>query len=257
MARRVWQDQESGVWWLVVAGLAKGGHQDHEDFYERVAREQKSGDVTRWLPTLDDIRLLKQETAARIRTEWELDIQRQICKELTRIAAGGSAHFVVRHPVMSQQPLAGVSIEVSPVREAGYESDEVVVEIRPEPRGVSAALLWQLTLRVLISIEPPEQSWDRYADTYSTIGIPGAWVGRVEALRPLVTQNVLATSQPGDTSHLAHRNTWLGTPSTATPSEPCVAPSSSRGKIIALCRLVRPVKTGGTSCRIPSFPPAG
>ncbi len=257
MARRGWQGQEAGGGGLVVGGPAESGHPGHEEFYERVAREQKSGDVTRWLPTLDDIRLLKQETAARIRTEWELDIQRQICKELTRIAAGGSAHFVVRHPVMSQQPLAGVSIEVSPVREAGYESDEVVVEIRPEPRGVSAALLWQLTLRVLISIEPPEQSWDRYADTYSTIGIPGAWVGRVEALRPLVTQNVLATSQPGDTSHLAHRNTWLGTPSTATPSEPCVAPSSSRGKIIARCRLVRPVKTGGTSCRIPSFPPAG
>lgn len=37
----VWVDPETGVHWLVVAGLAKGGHEDHDDFYERI----KAGDV--------------------------------------------------------------------------------------------------------------------------------------------------------------------------------------------------------------------
>lgn len=30
----VWEDDGTGVCWLVVAGLAKGGHEDHDDFYK-------------------------------------------------------------------------------------------------------------------------------------------------------------------------------------------------------------------------------
>jgi hypothetical protein len=30
----VWEDKSTGVRWLVVAGLAKGDHQDHDDFYQ-------------------------------------------------------------------------------------------------------------------------------------------------------------------------------------------------------------------------------
>jgi hypothetical protein len=47
-----------------VAGLAKGEHQDHDDFYVRVKRENDKGDPDRWLPTNGDHRLLKQEVAA-------------------------------------------------------------------------------------------------------------------------------------------------------------------------------------------------
>src|ERR1700744_2669991 len=44
----VWHDLELDVCWILVAGLAKGGHEDHDDFYNSVARENDSGDPTRW-----------------------------------------------------------------------------------------------------------------------------------------------------------------------------------------------------------------
>jgi hypothetical protein len=71
----IWKDPATGVHWLVVAGLAKGEHHDRDDFYKRVEREEETGDPTRWLPTPDDERLLKRETAARLITEWELAVQ--------------------------------------------------------------------------------------------------------------------------------------------------------------------------------------
>ena len=55
----IWQDTETGVCWLVVAGLAKGGHQDHDDFYNRVKRANDSFGLKPWLPTEADHRLLK------------------------------------------------------------------------------------------------------------------------------------------------------------------------------------------------------
>ncbi len=39
----IWEDPDTGVHWLVIAGLAKGGHRDHDDFYERAKRENDSG----------------------------------------------------------------------------------------------------------------------------------------------------------------------------------------------------------------------
>lgn len=76
--------------WLVVAGLAKGDHADHDDFYQRVEREVQVGDLTRWRPTSDDIRLLKRETAARIRTEWEIDTQAAVLEALRHVDSGGA-----------------------------------------------------------------------------------------------------------------------------------------------------------------------
>ena len=68
----VWSDPEGDVCWILVAGLAKGGHEDHDDFYMRVARESDSGDPTRWLPTAEDTWLLKRERAAQLLTDWDL-----------------------------------------------------------------------------------------------------------------------------------------------------------------------------------------
>jgi hypothetical protein len=206
----VWEDPDSGVRWLLVAGLAMGGHQDRDDFYMRIQRENESGEPARWLPTETDLRLLKQETAARLRTEWELKIQRAVLDALRAVQTGGSRRIEVEHPVPDQGLFAQIDLTITPVREDGYEADEVVVEIHPGSRYAGSALLWQLTVRVLISIEPPEQRWDRFGDTYSNIGEPGAWTQRVEALAKLVEANELAVSEPGTTSHYTHREHLAG-----------------------------------------------
>lgn len=206
----VWEDEETGVCWLVVAGLAKGGHQDRDDFYQRVQRENDHGDPMLWLPSEQDIKMLKQETAARLRTTWELATQRSVLDVLSAVNEGGSRRFDVPHPVPGHGRLAQVEITVALVREAGYDADEVLVEVLPESTHAGSVLLWQLTIRVLISIEPPEQGWDRVGDTYANIGEPGAWTNRVESLAKTVESGDLAVSEPGSTSHLTHRQHLAG-----------------------------------------------
>lgn len=82
-----------GVHWLVAAGLAKGEHQDRGDFYQRVQRENGSGGSAAWLPTVDDVRLLKGETAARLVIVWELNIQRNLLNALREIHSGGTVRI--------------------------------------------------------------------------------------------------------------------------------------------------------------------
>ena len=206
----VWQDPDSDVCWLVVAGLAKGGHEDRDDFYNRVKRENDAGDLRLWLPTEQDIRLLKQETAARLRTEWELEVQGAVLDALSEAQAGGHQRIDVDHPVPQQGHMARIDLTVTAVRNDGYEADEVVIDIIPEDRYAGSNLLWQLTLRVLISIEPPEQAWDRLGDSYSNIGEPGTWTKRVDDLTALVQRAELAVSEPGTTCHYTHRDHLAG-----------------------------------------------
>jgi hypothetical protein len=87
---------------------------------------------------------------------------------------GGTHRIEISHPVPEQGPFAHIDLTVAAVREDGYDADEVELEIVPEGRYAGSALLWQLTIRVLISINPPEQGWDRYGNTYSNVGVPGA-----------------------------------------------------------------------------------
>lgn len=206
----VWEDPDTGVCWLVVAGLAKGGHQDRDDFYNRVERENASRGPTRWLPTEQDERLLKQETAARLRTMWELEAQRLVHDALRAIHAGGTQLIDIPHPVLDQGAFAHINLTVNIAREDGYDADEVELEIVPEDRYAGSALLWQLTIRLLISINPPEQSWDRFGNTYSNIAEPGAWAKRVDELGTLVDANELASSEVGTTSHYTHRQHLAG-----------------------------------------------
>lgn len=206
----VWKEPDTGVHWLVVAGLALGGHEDRDDFYERVKRDDAAGRVGDWLPTEADRRLLKRETAARLVTEWELAIQRQLRDGLREIHAGGSLPIRVAHPVLEDEPIATINLEVSPVREEGYSADEVEVEIVSAKKYLGSQLEWQLRLRVLISLSPPEQGWDRYQQSNTNIAEPGAWAARLVELDELVAANELAESQPGANSHYAHREHLAG-----------------------------------------------
>jgi len=206
----VWKDPDTGVHWLVVAGLAKGGHQDHDDFYERVERENDSGDLSRWLPTAADTRLLKRETAARLMTEWELGIQEQVLDALGGIQSGGSTHIVIKHPVQDKGSLARITLVVTAMREDEYEADEIEAKIIPVSPYAGSDLAWQLAIRTLISLSPPEQSWDRCQNSYTNIAEPGWWAKRVAELESLVARRELAQSEPGRHSHYAHRTHLAG-----------------------------------------------
>lgn len=199
----VWRDPKTGVHWLVVAGLAKGNHDDRDDFYEIVARASDTGGWGAWSPTPEDERLLKRETAAKSLTNWELQVQRKVWEALTVVEEGGSIRFDVDHPSAAQGRLAKIDLRIVPVREHDYEADEVVAEILPDDRG--SQLLWPLATRLLTSLHPPQHDWDRFGDTYSNIAEPGAWRERTGKLAALVSLGELAESEPGRHSHYAHR----------------------------------------------------
>jgi hypothetical protein len=206
----VWEDRATGVRWLLVAGLAKGDHQDHDDFYLRVKRENDTGDPRRWLPTPEDHQLLRQETAARLLTEWELATQQQIRDALREVHAGGSTRLNIPHPRHGQGRLARLTLVVTPVREPGYEADEIELDVAPISTYAGTGLLWKLTIRALVCLSPPEQGWDRYKDSYTNIAEPGAWTTRLAELEKLVAAHELAESEPGRHSHYTHREHLAG-----------------------------------------------
>ncbi len=206
----VWEDRVTGVHWLLVAGLAKGEHQDHDDFYMRVRRENDVGGLHRWLPTSEDQRLLRQETAARFLTAWELAVQRQMLDALREIQSGGSTRIDIPHPRSDEGRLARLTLIVTPVREPGYEADEIELEVVPLAAYAGSSLSWQLTVRALISLSPPEQGWDRCKNSYTNIAEPGAWTICVAELEKIVTAHELAESEPGRHSHYTHREHLAG-----------------------------------------------
>lgn len=213
----IWKDPESGVCWLVVAGLAKGNHQDRDDFYEVVKRENETGEPDRWLPSDTDILLLERETAARIRTQWELDIQHEVLESLKLIHTGGTHRFSMDHAVSGQGHYASVDLTVVPMRTEGptqddgaIDSDDIIVEFHPNSEYKGSDLFWLFTTRVLTSINPPWHGWDRFDNSYSNIGEIGAWTQRIHDLEQLVASGTLEVSDPGSHSHFTHKKHLAG-----------------------------------------------
>lgn len=201
----VWIDEEQQVAWLVTGGLAKGGHEDRDDFYVRLGRDERNGGLGKLVPTEQDKRFLKRETAGRMRTDWELRVQEQVLVALTAVQSGGVTRFSVDHPNTTLGRLADVQLEVTPVREKDYNSDDILVTFTTVSCYTGTNLAWDLTTRVLISLHPPEQDWDRYRDIFSNIAEPGTWSARVTKLRQLADGRCLAESEPGRQAHYTHR----------------------------------------------------
>ncbi|MFC4040955.1 DUF3039 domain-containing protein [Dactylosporangium siamense] len=202
----VWIDPETGVFWLIAAGLAKGGHKDHDDFYERVKRADQSGEIDRWLPTDDDRRQLKRETAARMLTDWELNLQRVVLEALRTVAEGGTTAFALPHPADPAKRFGECTLTVAQVHEPDFEYEETVVEIDLANEFCGSNLGWQATIRVLISISPPETSWDRFGDSYSTISELKSHFLRVDELQAITDRGQVAQSDPNDMAHYTHKN---------------------------------------------------
>jgi hypothetical protein len=199
----VWQDPDTGVRWLCAAGLAKGGHEDSDDFYVALKALFDSGDAARLLPSAEDTMLLKRETAAALLTSWELGIQSQALTALDRVADGGTARFEITHPAKGE-PVAAIALTVTTEVGDEYDIEVCIVDIDLNDKYRGSQLGWQLTTRVLISIWPPVQGWDRYQDTYSTMVEPGDLRQRANDLARTVADRNLVSPLPGSVSHYGH-----------------------------------------------------
>lgn len=200
----VWKDPTTGVHWLIKAGLAKGDHKDSDDFYQQIERAAKADTITQWFPNDDDFRLLRQETAARIITEWELHIQNEVEAALHKVSRGGQTRIDVCHPVKKSARLAQLILEVTEVRDEGYEADEILVIVSSGDGFQASQLEWQMITRTLISLHPPVQAWDRYQNQFATIAEPGTWTKRTDDLSALNSRGELAEPEPGTHSHYSH-----------------------------------------------------
>jgi hypothetical protein len=212
----VWTDPETGVRWLCAAGLAKGDHEDFEDFYVILGRRD---DLTSLLPTDADWTLLKRETAAAQMTRWELEVQGRMHDVLVEALADGRSHVTLPTPDQKRE-MARVEIQWALVNDEDDDYEDLVVVVDLDRRSAGSNLGWQLTLRVLISLSPPAQDWDRHQDTYSTLNETGHAERQAARLAAAVSAGELLTAEPGAMSHYTPsrhltENTVLGKASRA------------------------------------------
>jgi len=195
----VWLDSE-GVQWVVIAGLAKGGHRDHEDFYQRLERQCDTERGRKaLLPTDEDARLLKRETAARVLTDWELAVQALAVDLLAGALHHGCHRVVVPHPTKTI-PLAEVELEFI----TGDGIEEFVLSFINNTRQ-GTHLAYVMERRLLISIAPPEQEWDLAGGIYSAMEESGHCARQIERLRDASRERRLLDSDRGHVAHRVHR----------------------------------------------------
>lgn len=201
----IWTDQDSGVRWLVAAGLAKGNHADTDDFYVQLARIFEAERQAMFLPTAEDQRLLKLETANALIHAWELSLQQNVADLLAEIAsAGGRRRMTVEHPIHAQL-LATVDIEMAVESGDGYAAEVFVVEVDVERPFRGRNLTWTMMTRILTCIYPPAQDWDRSGATMSAMAEMGHAARQAQNLGQLTARGELSRSVPGTVSHWAHR----------------------------------------------------
>ncbi len=193
----VWTDRD-GVRWLVAAGLAKGGHRDNDDFYERLESACSTAEgQSRLLPTVEDGRILKSETAAMMLTEWELAVQ-EVCADLLQAAR---QHGVHQRPIPDPNPVKPVMADVRLTWAIEGDVEAFVFEIL-NPTRAGSQLAWKLERRLLVSVAPPIQDWDVAGGIFSAMEAHG----HAELqLAKLVDANARAELLPMIPGHVAHR----------------------------------------------------
>lgn len=195
----LWTDPDTGVRWICAAGLAKGGHKDGADFYQWLGAAIERTGGADLLPTELDQKLLETEKSAWLITQWELGIQRDVAEALSRAGQEGACQLSFPHPVRVDS-MGTAQLTVAVVDDC----EELVIEFDLDNEFATSQLGWLLTIRVLVSLSPPVQSWDRYRTSYSTIAELGYIVSQVERLRLASAREELLPQEFGTVSHRVH-----------------------------------------------------
>ncbi|MFF2085767.1 DUF3039 domain-containing protein [Nocardia sp. NPDC058176] len=85
------------------------------------------------------------------------------------------------------------------------EYEELVIELDLDNEFAASNLGWLLTVRVLVSLSPPVQGWDRYGTSYSTLSEPGHSRAQAERLRVVSARDELLPQELGTVSHRVHK----------------------------------------------------
>ena len=195
----VWTDPD-GARWIVATGLAKGGHGDHDDFYQvleaRCGSERSRHSL---LPTPEDVHFLKRETAALVRTRWELEIQRSLAQVLRSLGTAPSAEVRIPHPV---KDCSFARVRVTLTKDVDVEDYVVEVDELDRP---GSPLAYVLERRILVSISRPVQAWDVAHGMYSAMEEPGHLSAQIALLDTAVDADELLLPDLGNQAHRVHR----------------------------------------------------
>ena len=201
---------DDGTHWTLAAGLAKGGHEDRDDFYEALKRQCSTPEGRQaLLPTELDWYLLKRETAAQLLSEWELSVQDKVCQLLQEASHSGTARATIPHPLppskrdqQSTKRETLATVELSITTEDGIEDIclSFIEQSKPNSR-----LAHRLEYRLLTCIAPPEQDWDKSFDIYSAMEAEGHCSHQISILEEAKSQGCLVNSVPGCVAHVTPR----------------------------------------------------
>lgn len=193
--------------WVVAAGLAKGGHKDHDDFYRSLERREESGMIPSLLPTPEDLALLKQERASIIVQTWQREVQNRLIDALRAITEGGDATVEIPSPsphAARGEHFARIDLGME-LPEDDYPYEDVTLGFSFADRWKSTQLRWHLTVQVLATVSPPEDGWDRADEIYSNLLEPGTLAQRVHEVEALHTRGEIARTASGTHAHFTHR----------------------------------------------------
>ena len=201
---------DDGTHWTLAAGLAKGGHEDRDDFYEALKRQCSTPEGRQaLLPTELDWYLLKRETAAQLLSEWELSVQDKVCQLLQEASHSGTARATIPHPLppskrdqqsTKRETLATVELSITTEDEIEDICLSFIEQSKPNSR-----LAHRLEYRLLTCIAPPEQDWDKSFDIYSAMEAEGHCSHQISILEEAKSQGCLVNSVPGCVAHVTHR----------------------------------------------------
>lgn len=206
----VWIDQERDACWVVAAGLAKGGHEDRDDFYKRIERIEAGPGVSSLLPTAEDEDLWKLERAHALLKEWHLANQQVIAEALGSVASGGSTRLVIRAPATSVEKgrydvLADVDMVVAKFEEPDYHAEEVLLTVHERADWRGSRLAAAFTISLLACVHPPETDWEPAGGRYSNWFEIGTLQDRAVELLALCEDGVRVLPQMVTESHYVHQ----------------------------------------------------
>jgi len=211
----VWIDQKDDVCWVVAAGLAKGNHNDRDDFYKRIERIEDGPGVASLLPTSEDTKLQKRELADSLLTDWHLEKQHAIAEALNSVVPGGTTRLTIRAPEKAvekgrHEVLAEVDITVERFEEPDYHAEEVVLTVHEQADWKGSPLATAFVMSLLACVHPPETDWEVAGGSYSNILEVGTLLGRIAELREMSGKGVRATPQMVTEAHYVHRRDLSG-----------------------------------------------
>lgn len=205
----VWKD-DAGTAWVVTAGLAKGGHKDHDDFYKKIERHHQSPETAAaLLPTALDRKLLLAEETNAIYLAWKLDIQRTVHAGLISALSGNPTVKILSFPEGTFSKVPPADREVLSFLIAVDETSglaEVSVRFTIRSRWANLKLSWDLQTFVLNTIYPPLYRWDALPNSlFYCCEEEGFWQEQASKLKESIAKEEILPLVEDPHSHYLHK----------------------------------------------------